>query len=117
MPALAAPVAALADAAGYPVLAEPTSQLRWGPDAPSSLVSAYDLIARERPRSLAPELVVRFGDMPTSKALRQWLARRSRGCARSSSTRSATGRSRRRRAETVLRADPAAACRRARPSG
>src|SRR5919201_6865092 len=31
-------------------------------------------LARLRPPGLAPELVVRFGDLPTSKALRQWLS-------------------------------------------
>ena len=72
-PGLAEPVHALSAATGYPVLAEPTSQLRWGPDRPDALISSYDLIARERPPELAPELIVRFGDMPTSKALRQWL--------------------------------------------
>ncbi len=73
-PGLAAAVQALSDSAGYPVLAEPTSQLRWGPEGPSALVSTYDLIARERPPELEPELIVRFGELPTSKALRQWLA-------------------------------------------
>jgi len=72
-PGLADSIAALASAAGYPVLAEPTSQLRWGPHTGSSVVGSYDLIARERPEGLRPELVIRFGDMPTSKALRQWL--------------------------------------------
>jgi 2-succinyl-5-enolpyruvyl-6-hydroxy-3-cyclohexene-1-carboxylate synthase len=38
------------------------------------LVSAYDPIARLRPERLAPDLVVRLGDTPTSKALRQWVA-------------------------------------------
>jgi 2-succinyl-5-enolpyruvyl-6-hydroxy-3-cyclohexene-1-carboxylate synthase len=66
-------VAALSDTAGYPLLAEPTSQLRWGPYTPSAHVPGYDLIARARPEELAPELVLRVGDMPTSKALRQWL--------------------------------------------
>ena len=73
-PALAEPVAALAAAAGYPVLAEPTSQLRRGPHDRSLIVSAYDVIARGRSDQLEPELIVRFGDMPTSKPLRQWLA-------------------------------------------
>jgi 2-succinyl-5-enolpyruvyl-6-hydroxy-3-cyclohexene-1-carboxylate synthase len=70
---LAEPVSALAAAAGYPVLAEPTSQLRRGPHDRSLIVSAYDVIARDRPAELEPELVVRIGDMPTSKPLRQWL--------------------------------------------
>jgi 2-succinyl-5-enolpyruvyl-6-hydroxy-3-cyclohexene-1-carboxylate synthase len=73
-PALAEPVARLASAARYPVLAEPTSQLRWGPHDRSRLVSTYDLLTRDRPEALAPRLVVRIGDMPTSKPLRQWLA-------------------------------------------
>jgi len=72
--ALAEPLVALARAIGYPILAEPTSQLRLGPHDRSLVVSSYDAIARVAPPSLAPELIVRFGEMPTSKALRQWLA-------------------------------------------
>jgi 2-succinyl-5-enolpyruvyl-6-hydroxy-3-cyclohexene-1-carboxylate synthase len=71
---LAAPVAELAAAAGYPILAEPTSQLRRGPHDRSLLVTTYDALVRERPAALEPELVIRFGDLPTSKPLRQWLA-------------------------------------------
>jgi 2-succinyl-5-enolpyruvyl-6-hydroxy-3-cyclohexene-1-carboxylate synthase len=71
---LARPVAALARRAGYPILAEPTSQLRLGDHDRESVVWPYDAIARLRPPSLEPELVLRFGDLPTSKALRQWLA-------------------------------------------
>ena len=71
---LAAPVAALAAKAGYPVLAEPTSQLRSGEHDRDHVIWAYDSIARSRPHALEPELVLRFGDMPTSKALRTWLA-------------------------------------------
>jgi 2-succinyl-5-enolpyruvyl-6-hydroxy-3-cyclohexene-1-carboxylate synthase len=73
-PALAGPVAELARAAGYPILAEPTSQLRCGHHDLSGVVGVYDAIARARPQNLAPELVLRFGDMVTSKALRQWMA-------------------------------------------
>lgn len=73
-PRLAGPIAELAAAAGYPILAEPTSQLRRGPHDRSLLVTTYDAIVRERPQDLEPELVLRFGDLPTSKPLRQWLA-------------------------------------------
>ncbi|HEY7150546.1 MAG TPA: 2-succinyl-5-enolpyruvyl-6-hydroxy-3-cyclohexene-1-carboxylic-acid synthase [Solirubrobacterales bacterium] len=73
-PALAGPVAELAGAAGYPILAEPTSQLRRGPHDRSLLVTAYDAVASDRPSGLEPELILRFGDLPTSKPLRQWLA-------------------------------------------
>ena len=72
-PALATAIAALAVASGYPVLAEPTSQLRLDPDLGADVIWAYDAIARVRPQGLEPELVIRFGDMPTSKALRRWL--------------------------------------------
>jgi 2-succinyl-5-enolpyruvyl-6-hydroxy-3-cyclohexene-1-carboxylate synthase len=72
-PTLAEPVAALARAAGYPILAEPTSQLRLGPHDRSRVVSAYEAIARERPVGLEPDLAIRFGDMPTCKPLREWL--------------------------------------------
>jgi 2-succinyl-5-enolpyruvyl-6-hydroxy-3-cyclohexene-1-carboxylate synthase len=75
-PELREPLAHLAAAAGYPILAEPTSQLRCGPHDRSHVVTAYDLLLRdERFRATAsPELVLRFGEMPTSKPLRSWLA-------------------------------------------
>jgi 2-succinyl-5-enolpyruvyl-6-hydroxy-3-cyclohexene-1-carboxylate synthase len=73
-PDLAEPVAELARRSGYPILAEPTSQLRLGPHERGSVVWTYDAIARSRPSGFDPDLVVRFGDMPTSKALRTWLA-------------------------------------------
>ena len=72
-PALREPLFELARATGYPVLAEPTSQLRLGPHDLDAVVSAYDAIARLRSESLKPELVLRIGDMPTSKPLRQWI--------------------------------------------
>jgi 2-succinyl-5-enolpyruvyl-6-hydroxy-3-cyclohexene-1-carboxylate synthase len=75
-PELREPLAHLARTAGYPILAEPTSQLRCGPHDRSHVVSTYDLLLRdERFRENAtPELVLRFGEMPTSKPLRSWLA-------------------------------------------
>jgi 2-succinyl-5-enolpyruvyl-6-hydroxy-3-cyclohexene-1-carboxylate synthase len=73
-PELAPTVAALARACGYPVLAEPTSQLRCGPHDRELVAAAYDLVFRELPDALAPELVIRVGDMVTSKPVRTWLA-------------------------------------------
>ena len=70
----AAAIASLAANTGYPVLAEPTSQVRLGSHDRELVVWPYDSIARLRPDRLAPELIVRFGEMPTSKPLRQWLA-------------------------------------------
>src|SRR3954447_10362845 len=71
---LAEPLARLAAARGDPILAEPHPQLRVGPHDRSLVVSHYDAIARLRPSALEPDFVLRFGQMPTSKALRQWLA-------------------------------------------
>ncbi len=75
-PELREPLADLARVAGFPILAEPTSQLRCGPHDRSHVVTAYDLLLRdERFRETAsPDLVLRFGEMPTSKPLRSWLA-------------------------------------------
>ena len=69
-----AAIAELAGATGFPILAEPTSQLRFGGHDRSLVISAYEPIARGRPEALAPELILRFGEMPTCKPLRQWLA-------------------------------------------
>ena len=72
-PDLAEATVALSQRSGYPVLAEPTSQLRLGPHDRNLVVSCYDAVARADVGGLAPELVVRLGEMPTSKALRVWL--------------------------------------------
>jgi 2-succinyl-5-enolpyruvyl-6-hydroxy-3-cyclohexene-1-carboxylate synthase len=75
-PELREPLTHLARVAGFPILAEPTSQLRCGPHDRSCVVTAYDLLLRDdRFRETAsPDLVLRFGEMPTSKPLRSWLA-------------------------------------------
>jgi len=70
------PLAHLARVSGFPILADPTSQLRCGPHDRSHVVAAYDLLLRDGhfARSVVPELVLRFGEMPTSKPLRAWIA-------------------------------------------
>ena len=71
-PGLAAAVAELATAAGYPVLADPLSGARRGPAA----IAHYDALLRDEGfvADYRPELVLRVGDLPTSKPLRTWLA-------------------------------------------
>jgi 2-succinyl-5-enolpyruvyl-6-hydroxy-3-cyclohexene-1-carboxylate synthase len=73
---VAEPVAALAAATGWPVLADPLSGLRCGPHDRSHVVAHYDVLLRsaEWAASMRPELVLRIGDTPTSKPLRAWLA-------------------------------------------
>jgi 2-succinyl-5-enolpyruvyl-6-hydroxy-3-cyclohexene-1-carboxylate synthase len=75
-PELREPLAHLARVSGFPILAEPTSQLRCGGHDRSHVVAAYDLLLRDErfARSVVPDLVLRFGEMPTSKPLRAWLA-------------------------------------------
>lgn len=68
-----APVlAALAVESGYPLLADPLSGARIGDAA----VAHYDALLRSEQFKAehTPELVIRIGDLPASKALRQWLA-------------------------------------------
>jgi 2-succinyl-5-enolpyruvyl-6-hydroxy-3-cyclohexene-1-carboxylate synthase len=107
---LAEPVASLAAAAGYPILAEPTSQLRRGPHDRSLVISAYDAIARRRRDDLEPRLVVRVGDMPTSKPMRQWLVAID-GLEQVVIDPDGDWREPTRRAATIVRADPSATTR------
>jgi 2-succinyl-5-enolpyruvyl-6-hydroxy-3-cyclohexene-1-carboxylate synthase len=74
-PELREPLAHLARASGFPILAEPTSQLRCGPHDRSRVITTYDQLLRDErfARSVVPDLVLRFGEMPTSKPLRAWL--------------------------------------------
>ena len=71
-------VADLAARTGWPILADPGSQLRRGDHVEKSpVVAAADHLAKVRPftDSHTPDVVVRFGLSPTSKALRLWLER------------------------------------------
>jgi 2-succinyl-5-enolpyruvyl-6-hydroxy-3-cyclohexene-1-carboxylate synthase len=74
-PELREPLAHLARVSGFPILADPTSQLRCGPHDRSHVVASYDLLLRNErfARSVTPDLVLRFGEMPTSKPLRAWI--------------------------------------------
>lgn len=65
-------LAAAAAALGTPLLADPLSGARRGRAA----IAHYDALLRDRTFAGAqrPETVVRIGDLPTSKPLRQWLA-------------------------------------------
>lgn len=71
-PALGEALAAFAEAARYPLLADPLSGARRGPAA----IAHYDALLRDERLAgeLRPELVLRVGDLPTSKPLRAWLA-------------------------------------------
>src|SRR5436190_1379237 len=70
-------VARLAGEAGWPVLAEPTSGLRCGGHDRSHVVAHYDVLLRVEAftQEHLPALVLRVGDTPTSKPLRELLAR------------------------------------------
>jgi 2-succinyl-5-enolpyruvyl-6-hydroxy-3-cyclohexene-1-carboxylate synthase len=67
-----AEAAAAAVALGYPLLGDPLSAARHGETA----IGTYDLMLRDPGfhDRVRPELVVRVGDLPTSKPLRTWLA-------------------------------------------
>ena len=69
---LAAALPAAAAALGAPLLADPLSRARRGPAA----VAYYDDLLRDEPFAAAhrPDTVIRIGDLPTCKPLRQWLA-------------------------------------------
>lgn len=102
-------VARLAAAAGWPVLAEPTSGLRCGVHDGSHVAAHYDLALRGEAfaRSVQAELVLRVGDTPTSKSLRAWLAEAPQQVVIDPH---ATWHEPTRVAETILRADPGRTC-------
>ncbi|MFQ3617403.1 MAG: 2-succinyl-5-enolpyruvyl-6-hydroxy-3-cyclohexene-1-carboxylic-acid synthase [Cyanobacteriota bacterium] len=70
-------IAHLSACLGFPVLAEGLSPLRNYTRLNPYLVSSYDTLLRnpELAAELAPEVVIRIGEMPTSKELRGWLER------------------------------------------
>jgi 2-succinyl-5-enolpyruvyl-6-hydroxy-3-cyclohexene-1-carboxylate synthase len=70
-PRLGATLAAFARDAGLPLLADPLSGARRG----AAAVAHYDALLRDAAWAEAhrPDLVLRVGDLPTSKPLRTWL--------------------------------------------
>jgi 2-succinyl-5-enolpyruvyl-6-hydroxy-3-cyclohexene-1-carboxylate synthase len=70
--ALGEAASAFCSAAGWPLLADPLSGARRGEAA----VAHYDALLRHGAfaEGVKPELVLRVGDLPTSKPLRGWLA-------------------------------------------
>jgi 2-succinyl-5-enolpyruvyl-6-hydroxy-3-cyclohexene-1-carboxylate synthase len=69
-------VTAFASAAGWPLMADPGSQLRRGPHvAQAPILAAGDHLAKVASftRHHRPDVILRIGLSPTSKALRQWV--------------------------------------------
>jgi len=71
-------VARLGAATGWPILAEPTAQLRSGAHVGiARLIARSDLLLRDTAFAAAnaPDVVLRLGPMPTAKAFRNWVER------------------------------------------
>jgi 2-succinyl-5-enolpyruvyl-6-hydroxy-3-cyclohexene-1-carboxylate synthase len=69
-------VAALARRAGYPIVADPLSGLRFGPHvADTAVLAAYETFLQKEPGWPEPEIVIRFGAVPTGKWLNSYLDR------------------------------------------
>jgi 2-succinyl-5-enolpyruvyl-6-hydroxy-3-cyclohexene-1-carboxylate synthase len=69
-------IAQISTLTGFPILAEALSPVRnYSHLFDRNLISTYDTILRnlELAQSLKPDFVLRIGEMPTSKVLRQWL--------------------------------------------
>ncbi len=64
-------VTVLADKLQFPIVADPLSQLRSGEHSEEWIIDAYDAFLRfdEIKEKLKPDLIIRFGAMPVSKAL------------------------------------------------
>jgi 2-succinyl-5-enolpyruvyl-6-hydroxy-3-cyclohexene-1-carboxylate synthase len=76
---LGAAAAALAQTLGWPLLADPLAQARYASPAGPLLIDAYDAFLRDGAfvERYAPELVLRFGAMPTAKPFLLYLQRHS----------------------------------------
>ncbi len=101
-------VTALARAAGYPLLAEALSGVRFGPHGDGTVLGGYERYLDEMP---TPQVVLRFGALPVGKRALDWLA------GLPSETRvvqidaSGTWQDDTHRLNLLLRADPASVCR------
>jgi len=76
-PGLVDAVSSLAAALGFPILADPLSQVRCGPHDRTLVIDAYDAMFRvdALAEALAPDLILRVGGVPASRPLLQYLQR------------------------------------------
>jgi 2-succinyl-5-enolpyruvyl-6-hydroxy-3-cyclohexene-1-carboxylate synthase len=75
--ALIEPLLQLAQHLGYPILADPLSQFRSGPHNRDSILTSYDAFLRIDTfvKRMEPEVILRFGPIPTAKPLLLYLER------------------------------------------
>jgi 2-succinyl-5-enolpyruvyl-6-hydroxy-3-cyclohexene-1-carboxylate synthase len=75
--ALPAAAGRLASVLGYPILADPLSQLRFGPHDRRLVIDSYDAMLRVESiaAALAPDVVIHMGATPASRPLLRYLER------------------------------------------
>ncbi|HLY26305.1 MAG TPA: 2-succinyl-5-enolpyruvyl-6-hydroxy-3-cyclohexene-1-carboxylic-acid synthase, partial [Aggregatilineales bacterium] len=75
VPAFPTTVSNLSRTLGYPILADPLSQVRYDAFATENVIATYDAMLRDTAFTdrMAPQVMLRFGAMPTSKPLTQYL--------------------------------------------
>lgn len=74
-PCFPSAVVRLAQELSFPLLADPLSQVRCGPQYDQGIITSYDAFLREEEigKILAPEVILRFGATPISKPLSLYL--------------------------------------------
>lgn len=73
---MASAIADLADTLDWPILADPLSGLRYRGSAHTETVDGYDVLLRSEAfvANHQPEVILRFGGLPSSKSLQKFLA-------------------------------------------
>jgi 2-succinyl-5-enolpyruvyl-6-hydroxy-3-cyclohexene-1-carboxylate synthase len=110
-PALVAPLLTLACTLGYPILADPLSQLRCGEHRREQILTSYDAFLRldSFVKRAQPELILRFGATPTSKPVLQYMQHYT-SCPQIVVESQASWDEPTQLASTFIHADPAALC-------
>jgi len=70
-------VTTLAKKLGFPILADPLSQLRSSSMSETTVIDSYDAILKteEAVKELKPDVIIRFGGMPVSKSLSLYITK------------------------------------------
>ncbi len=78
---MATALGTLAAKLGWPIVAEPTSQVRFGHHDRSAVIASADALLRDTrfAKAHAPDCIVQVGQAPTSKYIGQWVAEHGQG--------------------------------------